>query len=74
MLPLLKEAGLRPDDLILYVDGELVSNIKSFRDIMKQIGPGTEIKMEIQRGNKLESVKLRVVEAPKKPNVKATEK
>jgi S1-C subfamily serine protease len=58
-------AGLRPDDLIVYVDGELVPSIKVFRDIMKQVGPGTEVKLEVQRGSKLKSVKLKVVEYPK---------
>ena len=58
-------AGLRPDDLIVYVDGELVPSIKMFRDIMKQVGPGTEVKLEVQRGSKLKSVKLKVVDYPK---------
>jgi serine protease Do len=59
------KAGLRPDDLILYVDGELVSNITAFREIMKQVAPGKDIKLEVQRGNRLESVKLHVIEKPK---------
>ena len=58
-------AGLRPDDLIVYVDGELVTSIKTFREIMRQIGPGTEVKLEVQRGNKLKSVKLKLTEQPK---------
>ena len=33
--------GLRPDDLILYVEGESVPTIKSFRETMKQYTPGT---------------------------------
>jgi serine protease Do len=59
------KAGLRPDDLIVYVDGELVPSIRMFRDIMKQVGPGTDIKLEVQRGNKLKSLKLKVIEHPK---------
>jgi S1-C subfamily serine protease len=58
-------AGLRPDDLIVYLDGELVTSIKVFRDIMKQIGPGTEVKLDVQRGNKLKSVKLKLTDYPK---------
>ena len=61
-------SGLRPDDLIVYIDGELVPSIKIFRDIMKQVGPGTEIKLDVQRGNKLKSFKVKVIEFP---NVKA---
>ena len=58
-------AGLRPDDLIVYIDGELVPSIKIFRDIMKQVGPGTEVKLDIQRVNKLLSVKMKLGEQPK---------
>jgi S1-C subfamily serine protease len=59
------KAGLRPDDLIVYIDGELVQSIKIFRDIMKQVGPGQEVKLEVQRANKLESIKLKLTEFPK---------
>lgn len=59
------KAGLRPDDLIVYVDGELVPSIKLFRDIMSQVGPGTEIMLEVQRGTKLKSVRLKLTETPK---------
>ncbi len=56
------KAGLRPD---VYVEGELVTTIRVFRDIMKTYGAGDEIKMEIQRGNRLESVKLKLENQPK---------
>jgi serine protease Do len=59
------KAGLRSDDLIVYIDGELVPNIRIFRDIMKQIRPGTEVTLELQRGNKLVSVSLKVTDLPK---------
>src|SRR5262249_2760218 len=59
------QAGLRPDDLIVYIDGELVPSIKIFRDIMRQVGPGTERKLDIQRANKLVSVKMKLAEQTK---------
>ena len=59
------KAGLRSDDLIVYVDGELVQTIKAFRDIMKFVGPGTEVKIEVQRGSKLKSIRLKLTEQPK---------
>lgn len=65
------KAGLRPDDLIVYMDGELVPSIKVFREIMKQYGPGTDVKLDVQRANSLVSVKLRLAEQPK---VKAVNK
>jgi hypothetical protein len=36
-----------------------------FRDLMRQIGPGAEIRMEVQRANRLHSVKLKLGEQPK---------
>lgn len=59
------KAGLRPDDLIVYVDGELVTSIKAFREMMKVVGPGTDVKLEVQRSNKLQSIKLTVEKHPK---------
>lgn len=59
------KAGLQPDDLILYVDGESVPTVKAFRDTIKQISPDTEVSLKVQRGSKLESVKLKLGKAPK---------
>jgi serine protease Do len=59
------QVGLRPDDLIVYLDGELVPSIKVFRELMKQVGPGMEIKLDVQRANKLVSVRLKLAEQPK---------
>jgi S1-C subfamily serine protease len=47
-----------------------VSSIKNFREIMKQAGPGTEIKLDVQRANKLVSVKLKLAEQPKQKAAK----
>ncbi|MCI0639999.1 MAG: S1C family serine protease [Gemmataceae bacterium] len=59
------QAGLRPDDLIVYVDGEIIPSIKMFRELMRQVGPGAEVRMEVQRANRLHSVKLKLTEQPK---------
>jgi S1-C subfamily serine protease len=59
------KVGLRPDDLIVYVDGELAPSIKVFRELLKQVGPGMEVKLDVQRANKLVSVKLKLTEQPK---------
>jgi serine protease Do len=60
------KAGLRPDDLIVYIDGELVSSIKMFRDIMKATPPGQELRLEVQRGSQLVSLGLKLAQQPKK--------
>jgi len=59
------KAGLQPDDLIVYVDGELINDIKSFREIMTSFGPNREISFEVQRGNALKSVKMMLSKHPK---------
>lgn len=59
------QAGLRPDDLIVYVDGELVPTITDFRAVMKFIAPGSEIKIDVQRGTRMHNLKLKVAELPK---------
>jgi S1-C subfamily serine protease len=61
------KVGLRPDDLILYVDGYSVPTIKVFRETMRQFGPGAEISIQLQRDNRLESVKMKLVNQPKVP-------
>lgn len=59
------KAGMQPDDLILYVEGESVPTIKAFRETMKQYAPGTEVTIQLQRGNKLETIKLKLTAQPK---------
>jgi S1-C subfamily serine protease len=60
------KAGLRPDDLIVYINGELVPSIKMFRGIVKYVRPGDTLQLEVQRGNKLASLRLTMAEQPKK--------
>ncbi len=64
------KAGLQPDDLIVYVEGELVQTIKAYRDVMRQFAPGTEIHLQVQRGNRLESVKLKLADQPRQKAAK----
>jgi serine protease Do len=60
-----EKAGLRPDDLILYVEGFSVPTIKVFRETLKQYAPGDSVVLQYQRGSKLESVKLTLAKQPK---------
>jgi S1-C subfamily serine protease len=52
------KAGLKPDDLIVYMNGELVSTINIFNDYLNNYHPGEEIQLEVQRGTELVGVKL----------------
>jgi serine protease Do len=56
------KAGLKPDDLIVYVNGEQVASVKLFNDIMSKMGPGTKITVEVRRGDKLRTVEMELKE------------
>lgn len=58
------KAGLRPDDLIVYVNGEKIVSIREFHDIADKARPGSILKLEIRRGDKLTTVDLRLDPPP----------
>jgi serine protease Do len=55
-----EKAGLRPDDLIVYVDGEKIVSIKEFKQLVDKSRPGTVLKLEVRRGDKLTSIDLKL--------------
>jgi serine protease Do len=57
-------AGLRPDDLIVYVNGEKISSIKEFHDIVDRARPGTSFRLELRRGDRLMTVDLKLESPP----------
>ena len=60
-----EKAGLRPDDLVVFVDGEPMISIKTFKSMMQKLRPNTTLKLEVRRGDKLQSVDLTVLDRPK---------
>jgi len=68
-----RAAGLKPDDLIVYVDGLPVAHINAYREIIDRYRPGTEVKLEVRRGDKLQTFTVKVT-APPKPPVKDSPK
>jgi serine protease Do len=73
------KAGLKPDDLIVYVDGLPVNSIQMFRDIVDKYRPGTEVKLEVKRVDRLQTITLKLDAmpkgaAPEKPPEKPPEK
>jgi serine protease Do len=58
------KAGLKPDDLIVYIDGEKIASIKEFRDIVESARPGTVFKLEVRRGDRLTTVDLKLDPLP----------
>lgn len=53
-------AKLQPDDLIVYVDGLPVPDINTFHQVLGTYAPGVEVKLEIQRGDKLTTVPMKL--------------
>lgn len=54
------KAKLRPDDLIVYVDGILAGDIHTFRDLLSRYHPNQTVKLEIQRNRKLQTISLKL--------------
>ena len=64
------KAGLRPDDLVSFVDGEPVVSIKAFDEFVKKnTRAGTVVRLEIRRGEALQTVELTLGAQPAKPAV-----
>jgi serine protease Do len=59
------KAGLKPDDLIVYVEGELVPTVKHYRDFVRTMPPGHDLKLDIQRGTKLHHFEFKIADVPK---------
>ena len=62
------KAGLRSDDLVSFVDGEPIVSIKAFEEfIKKSTRAGTVLRMEIRRGESLQTVEITLGAQPAKP-------
>jgi len=59
------KAGFKPDDLIVYVEGLPVNSISMYQEILDRFRPGTEVKLEVRRGEKLQTLTLKLAEPPK---------
>jgi len=51
---------LLPDDLIVYVDGQPIPDINTFNTVISSHPPDTDVKIEVQRGDKLVTVPIRL--------------
>jgi serine protease Do len=60
------KAGLKPDDLVIYLDGEPVYSTDVYRDLIKRYNPGDKVQVEIRRGDILTAVQMELAPLPKK--------
>jgi serine protease Do len=59
------KAGLRPDDLVSFADGEPIGSIKVFHDFVKaKTRPGTTVRLEVRRGEALQTVEMTLAPQP----------
>ncbi len=59
------KAGIMVNDLVSFVDGEPVYSIKSYLVAMGRTKPGDTVRMEVRRGDNLQSVDVKLGEWPK---------
>jgi len=52
------KAGLQPDDLIVYVNGEQVGNINDLEKMFGHIRPDEKVTLEVRRGDKLQTLTM----------------
>lgn len=57
-------AGIKADDLIVYIDGLPVPTIQSFQENMIRFRPGDKVRLEIRRKDKLEGFDLLLEKNP----------
>jgi S1-C subfamily serine protease len=62
-----QEAGLRPGDLLLAIDGVAVTSAEDARARIATSKPGSTLTLRYQRGSGEVDVKVRVVEQPRAP-------
>jgi len=60
------KAGLKADDLVIYLDGEPVYSTDVFRDLLKRYNPGEKVQVEIRRGDVLTAVHMELAPLPKR--------
>ncbi|MCG8585981.1 MAG: S1C family serine protease [Pirellulales bacterium] len=52
------QAGLRKDDLVLSVGGEIIRNVRHFQEIAKELPAGEEVIIIVKRGTRIVSAKM----------------
>jgi len=63
------KAGLQPDDLIVYVNGEQVGNISDLEKLFGHVRPEETVKLEVRRGDRLQTLTMVMAKplVPRKP-------
>jgi serine protease Do len=54
------KVGLLPEDLVVFVNSDLVGSIRGLHDVLGRLELGDEFQLTVRRGNELVTVKLTV--------------
>ena len=61
-----EKIGLKPDDLVIYFDGEPIYSLDVFTELVRRYQPGEKVQIEIRRGDKLTALTMELAPLPKK--------
>ena len=59
------KAGVQINDLVSFIDGEPIYSIKAFTDVLRKTRPGMTVRLEVRRGDNLQSIEIKLDEWPK---------
>jgi serine protease Do len=59
------KAGVMVNDLVSFIDGEPIYSIKGFNEYMRRTRSDTVIRLEVRRGDNLQTIELKLAEWPK---------
>lgn len=60
------KAGIRVDDLISFIDGEPIYSINTFEEMIRRTQPGMKIRVDVRRGDLLQTLEVELAEHPPK--------
>lgn len=59
------KAGVQINDLVSFLDGEPIYSIKAFNDFLRKTRPGMTLRLEVRRGDNLQTIELKLDVWPK---------
>lgn len=54
------KVGLKPDDLVLFINDELIQSCRALQDAIGRLESGDQLRLIVRRGNELVTVEMPV--------------
>jgi serine protease Do len=58
------KAGLAPEDLIVFLNSDLVGSVEALNEALAKLAPGDDVQLTVRRGDDLVTVTIRVPNRP----------